>query len=491
MSADSAKIAGKRVSAKQSVLLAVLFSFALSGCQIFDQDQDISEKGAELIKQRRFAEAEALFQADILKQENKLISLKALGTRAKQPLASLQRRNEKMQAKRLAVAYQNLGTALYESGKYGTAEAAFEKAVEAYRPYFGKQNTFVVNCYNLLAASYYKQGKLLEAERYYSDELILEKALFKPDNLSLAVTSNNLAAIYQKLGDDVNAEKYFHWALNLCLTSKESDKESDQLVDILNNLALFYEKQDSHLEAKRMVQKAIDTEDKRSGGKFSANKVRSLVVLSGINKATLDLDAAESNLQEALTLLDSAPTPRPDLACEVLEKYADLLFSQRKFKEAEPQFVRSVKACEEAYGLEHPSVAERLSEFSLLYRRTGRFTESESMLRRALAIQEKTIGVGTSAFLTTVHRLASLLAEQNRYKEADELYQQILPKLKERIGPDHPFVADTIDNWATYVEPARGKEDADELRSTARTMRRNIARSLTPVYEKDSTPPPK
>lgn len=95
-----------------------------------------------------------------------------------------------------------------------------------------------------------------------------------------------------------------------------------------------------------------------------------------------------------------------------------------------------------------------------------------------MSIQEKTIGIDTAAYLSSVHKLASILAEEKRYKEADQLYQEIMPKLKDKIGPDHPFVADTLDNWAVFAEQAKGKIDAEELRASARLIRRKLASTL-------------
>lgn len=462
-----------------ALLLSLLSGLLLSGCHFGDDEAQL-KRGAELIKQHRFSEAESLYQAYILKLENKMIGLRASfeANPKNNPKAAM--RQEKALGERLSLAYSDLATAFYESGKYGEAEIYFQKALETYRKYFGKQNTFIVNCLNSLATSYYKQSKLFEAERYYSEELEMEKKLLKPDSLSLAVTSNNLAAIYQKLGDNPSAERYFQWALNLCQKCKASEKEKGQLADILNNLAVFYEKQGSYGDAKEMVQKALEIEKDSSAEPFLSDKARSLMVLASIEKS-FDLEASEGHYQDALNLIDTLAGGRPDLACEALEKYAELLLQERKFDEAEPIFKRAVTACEKAHGADHPSVAERLSEFSLLYRRKENYAEAERLLRRALAIQENTIGVDTAAFLTTVHRLAAVLADQKRYKEADELYQEILPKLKTRFGPDHPFIADTMDNWANYVEEARGKDEADELRTSARVMRRKIAGQLTPA----------
>ena len=446
-------------------------AFLLSACQVVDNDAFQTQRGFEFLKQKKFHQAEAIFQATVLRQENKYREIKAEN-------AGKVNKTEAEQGKRLAQAYDNLAIVFFQSGQYGQSEDALEKAIEIYSHYFGRQNNFVAEASGLLAASFFKQGKLLEAERYYKEELEIKKVLLKPDSLELARISNNLASIYQQLGADEEAEGYFRWALNLCKTVKPNEKEMEQFADILNNLALFYVKQEYYEEAHDTVNQALEIESKHKGVEFLVDKVRSLLVLASIEKATFELDEAEAHYQEALELVDKHLSGRTDLSCEALEKYASFLMAERKFDEAAPIFERWIKASERAHGVDHPRYAEALLETAHLKSHQGQLKEAEELLRRALAIQENTIGIDTSAFLSTVHRLATVLSEQHREKEADKLYQDIVPKLKQRIGPDHPFVADTFDNWSGFVEKIDDHNKAQELRSKARLIRKKMAHSL-------------
>jgi tetratricopeptide (TPR) repeat protein len=478
-----------RISVRIYLCLSVVLALSIAAlvfyfsAQVIDNEPDRNAKGLQLIKEKKYAEAETLFQAIISAQEKRLEETKSAQSRAAGAVSSLLASKEKDEGKLLAVSYNNLATVLYEAGRFQDAEPVFEKAINTYRQYFGRQHGFVAGCLKSLAAGYYKQGKYVESERYYLEELELQKQLLKPDNLSIAVTANNLAAIYQKLGDSSEAEKYFEEALVICQNFKPTEKEADRLADILNNLAVFYEKSGAYEDARTMVDRALELENKRSAPEFSVDKVRSLLVLASIARSgDLDLDACELHYKDALGLVDDKLGGRADLAAEVLAKYGELLLSQRRFQEAEPVFDRSLKACLKAHGLEHPAVAERLSDYAQLMRRTDRNAQAESMLRRALAIQEKTIGVDTVAYLSTVHRLASVLQAENRCRQADRLYREVLPKLKSRLGPWHPFVADTMDNWAVYVEKCGDREAAEELRANARLIRRKLAQSLKSGY---------
>lgn len=456
---------------KSITLLLFLAASLASGCQVLDDSSYQTTRGFELLKQKKYSQAEAIFQQSVLTQENRYLELKtANGGKANKPEAE--------QAKRLAHAQNNLATAYYQSGKYGLAEDVLEKAIDLFRTYFGRENPFVANASGMLAASYFKQGKLLEAERFYHEELEIKKILLKPDSLELARISNNLASIYQQLGEDDEAEKYFQWALNLCKNAKPTTVEMDQYADILNNLALFYEKQEYYGEARDTVNQALDIEDKQKGEAFIVDKVRSLLVLASIEKSTFELEESEEHYKEALELIDSELGGNPDLSSDTLAKYAELLMDERKFKEAEPVLARCLRDAEKAHGHDHPHVAEALSDSAHLERHFGRLDRAEELLKRALAIQEGTIGIDTNDYLATVYRLASLYSELNRDAEADKLYQEVVPKLKARLGPDHPFVADTLDNWSVFVDKIGKPGRSKELRDQARLIRRKMARSL-------------
>lgn len=456
--------------------------FTLSGCSWLQAfDDSITQTVEELIKARKYQAAEDLCKSDIEREKGvfeKSESSDLDKSAGKAPSARYSQETKK-HAVHLANAYKNLALIYFATGKYSLAEPAYADAIRVYATVFGRDNLFVANNLHSLAASYYKQGKLMDAETYYKQEIESLEAMHKADPLKLALTANNLAAIYQRLGQDDEAERYFSWALSLCAGFKSSNKQSDQMVDILNNLSLFYEKEGDFDKALEMVNKALDIEAKRSKG-FSENRVRSLLVRASIQKATFNLDSSEEDYRECLDLISSSKTPQAELSCETLDKYADLLLLQRKFKEAEPEFEACIKACETAHGPNHPTVAERLSDFSVLYKRTERYAEAESLLRRALAIEEKTIGIDTPEYLTTVHRLATVLTDEGRAADADQLYKEVLPKLTEMLGPDHPFIADTLDNWSEFVEKSRGKLAAEELHERARLIRRKLAHSLSP-----------
>jgi tetratricopeptide (TPR) repeat protein len=76
----------------------------------------------------------------------------------------------------------------------------------------------------------------------------------------------------------------------------------------------------------------------------------------------------------------------PDIAVS-LNNLANLLRTQAKYVEAEPQYRRALAIREKTLGPEHPLVAEVLEDLAKLFRATGRDDAAEELEQRAAAIR--------------------------------------------------------------------------------------------------------
>ena len=74
---------------------------------------------------------------------------------------------------------------------------------------------------------------------------------------------------------------------------------------------------------------------------------------------------------------------------QTLNNLAGVYYSQGKYTEAEPLFMRALAIDEKALGPEHPSVATNLENYAGLLRKTDREAEAETLEVRAKAIRAK------------------------------------------------------------------------------------------------------
>lgn len=373
--------------------------------------------------------------------------------------------------KNLATIYQTLGLLQFKLGQYVEAEPYFVRAIKTYGDKFGRDNDFVAACLNQLSRAYFNQGRFQQAELAAREANELAKS---------AASANNLAMIYDRLGEDKQARFYFERAIGLLeeraakdvRSAKAADKE---LVDVLLNYALFFERRKDLEQARVYVEQALSLQDLSKIGS-DANTVRSLLSLAEINRADYEYSAAENNFKRALNLLETKHKLYPDLYGKTLDRFADLLMVEHRYAEAEPLYKKAIESGKRNFGSQHPETAAYMIDLAVLLRRKGDISAAESLFREALAIQQRSLGEDSPLVLRTVNHLTAVLKDGNKIRDAAAVYENFMPALVAKLGWQHPYVADVLDNWALLAELSDDKPKAENLRGQARGIRAGLAK---------------
>jgi tetratricopeptide (TPR) repeat protein len=82
---------------------------------------------------------------------------------------------------------------------------------------------------------------------------------------------------------------------------------------------------------------------------------------------------------------------------------------------------RALAGFEKAWGPEHTSTLDTVSDLGNLYKDQGRLEDAERMFNRALAGKEKALGPEHTSTLRTVHNLGLLYAKQGRPEDAERM----------------------------------------------------------------------
>jgi CHAT domain-containing protein/tetratricopeptide (TPR) repeat protein len=109
------------------------------------------------------------------------------------------------------------------------------------------------------------------------------------------------------------------------------------------------------------------------------------------------------------------------------------LTTQRRYAEALPLALETLRAAEATFGLMHATTAASTYDVADAYQMLGRDTEAETFYRRALTLEEKTLGADHVETLKCLNNLAALYSKQNRYSEAIPLFERSI-QLSERSG---------------------------------------------------------
>ncbi|PZV28257.1 MAG: pilus assembly protein PilF [Snowella sp.] len=152
----------------------------------------------------------------------------------------------------------------------------------------------------------------------------------------------------------------------------------------------------------------------------------------------------------------------PDFA-NSLNNLAALYHSQGKYDETEPLYLRSLSIREKQLGENHPDVATSLNNLASLYNFQGKYDEAEPLYLRSLSIWEKQLAENHPNFAAALNNLAELYRTQGKYNEAEPLYLRSLSIREKQLGENHPDVATSLNNLALLYYSQGKYKDAEPL----------------------------
>ena len=119
-------------------------------------------------------------------------------------------------------------------------------------------------------------------------------------------------------------------------------------------------------------------------------------------------------------------------------------------EEAEPLMRRALEIDQIALGEQHPNVAIRLNNLTMLLHDTNRIEEAEPLMRRALEIDKAAFGEQHPTVATGLNNLALLLQATHRIEEAEPLMRralEIFDTFRRQTGHKHPHFQQTNENY--------------------------------------------
>jgi tetratricopeptide (TPR) repeat protein len=191
-------------------------------------------------------------------------------------------------------------------------------------------------------------------------------------------------------------------------------------------------------------------------------------------------------------LIDDAGTPDQDgTVAHLCGQLGFLFWSKARYADGIALERRALAADEARLGMDHPTVATRLSNLAASLQATNRLAEAEPMYRRALAIGKASLGPDHPNVARGLNNLALLLGATNRLAEAEPLHRPALAIDQPSLGPDHPNVARGLNNLALLLGATNRLAEAEPLYRRALAIDEaslgpdhpNVARGLNNLAE--------
>lgn len=210
-----------------------------------------------------------------------------------------------------------------------------------------------------------RQQNLAEAEEWSRRLLELEKRVFGADHRQCAVALNNLACLCQSQEKIGAAIEFYQRAVEVW---RQAAPEDADCAVTLRNLGQLHSSRGNHA-------------------------------------------AAEPCLRQALAIQEKIPAPPAELSVS-RKILAQSCLAQGQAEEAEWLLQRACRAAVQAWGVDHPQVAQLRSD------------------------------------------LAQVYAAQGRYGEADECFRLSLETLRQGSSLAHPQASDVLDTYADFLRQA-------------------------------------
>ncbi|MEK7487333.1 MAG: tetratricopeptide repeat protein, partial [Planctomycetota bacterium] len=189
----------------------------------------------------------------------------------------------------------------------------------------------------------------------------------------------------------------------------------------------------------------------------------SLHSLAGLLQTKGDYESAESLIRRALEMRKNAfGKDHPDVA-QSLNSLANLLLAKGDYEGAEPLYRRTLEIYEKVFGKDHPDLAGSLNSLANLLFAKGDYERAEPLYRRSLEIYEKVFGKEHPDVVGTLNNLANLLRAKGDYERAEPLYRRTLEMREKMLGKWHPYVAISLHSLAGLLQIKGDYESAESL----------------------------
>ena len=127
---------------------------------------------------------------------------------------------------------------------------------------------------------------------------------------------------------------------------------------------------------------------------------------------------------------------------------------------AAEHFLAAVRDYQEAFGPEHPKVAEVLKNAGQALADGGRFAEARQALERALAIQTRLLGPEHLSVGQTYKALGALVDSMGGTEEALDLFRRAHAIYEKTLPPDHQYQATALSSIAVQLDRLYRSDEA-------------------------------
>jgi CHAT domain-containing protein len=347
----------------------------------------------------------------------------------------------------LATSLINVGDCCLDSGDYGCAIAALERAVVLRESSDASDPAGVAEAQERLGRALAVSGRQLEALRVLERSLQTKKSVLGAANAGVARTLEAIWLGFQRNGDYGEAGVAVRQAAQI---QEAADPRHPAYVVTLNSLALQWLFEGNPTEAQETAARALAL------GEVTLRTdhpeiARTLRYQAGAALDLGDVEGARLLLDRALSIATRSMGPTH---ADMWMYPNDLAGTQRllgNLNVARKLYEQSLRLAETKFGPWHDSVATSVHNLALVDAGLGDYTQARREQSRAATIWERLLGRNHPFVAIALTELATVHNDMGSSSEALPLLLRALAIRQSRLGANHPDVARTLADLAATL----------------------------------------
>ena len=306
------------------------------------------------------------------------------------------------------------------------------------------------------------------------DSYKLHRILIDVIGTSLPMEYNKVEPLISNITDNIkvdhskdNPVDKFKWVPYGNAILKQFGLETIAPIAVLqNNLALRLQDQGEYQQAKKLLEKAVKSDEKNFGLEHPTTAIRysnlALVLqdLGDFEKAKKLFEKTVKSSEKNFGLEHPSTARNYSNLATVLQDLGD-------FQNAKKLLEKALKSDEKNFGLEHPSTVIRYSNLALVLQDLGEFQKAKELLEKAVKSNEKNFGLEHPSTAKSYSNLAKALRGLGDYQNAKKLLEKALKSDEKNFGLEHPSTARSSFNLAMVLQDLGDFQNAKKLTGKA------------------------
>jgi len=267
------------------------------------------------------------------------------------------------------------------------------------------------------------ERRLVNAESYLNQLTEIRKELCGENAPDYHLARIQLANFYLDYTNKIEEAGKIYEESFFKIVEKEIGEQHEDLINIYNHIAQWYELTDRYAQASRMLQKARDA----AQYKYSNDDILFGVEHDNIGRLELKIgqfEAAEADIKRAVEVIDlkkNRDYVEYDAAyASALQTEAKLLGIKGLFSDAESK-LKEAKSIAKKSGQNAGDQLSATKELSSLYIQLGQYSETERLLDQLLVEYEKLYGATSLRLLEPLVDKGRILLLKGDYTEAQKV----------------------------------------------------------------------